>query len=313
MRLRGIRVSLREDIIIEPEKVCGQIEEFIRRKMEDLERDGLLIGLSGGLDSSVVAALSARAAGKDRVYAIYMPERDSDPKHGKDASLFAKSLGIGFDYRPLTKQIKSFSSYRLLPFRFIPGWLKKKLVKKGYRFYESRYRESPFAASLLGLKGKKFGSFLAKGNAYYRIKHRLRMVYLYLAAEINNLLVVGCANRTEYLIGFFVKFGCDHAADIMPLLNLYKSQVVMLAEYLKIPKTIVTKAFSPDVLPGIEDEEALGIPYRKLDLVLLGLEKDYPISKIMAEVEVNEEEIKKIKRLLEMSRHLREIYKPENL
>jgi len=125
--------------------------------------------------------------------------------------------------------------------------------------------------------------------------------------------VVGCANRTEYLIGFFVKFGCDHAADIMPLLNLYKSQVVMLAEYLKIPKTIVTKAFSPDVLPGIEDEEALGIPYRKLDLVLLGLEKDYPISKIMAEVEVSEEEIKKIKRLLEMSRHLREIYKPENL
>jgi len=303
-------MSLSEEIRIDPERVCGEIEEFIRQKMKDLERDGLLIGLSGGLDSCVVTTLATRAVGKEKVHAIYMPDKDSDPVHRRDVSIIAQLLGIRFQCQPITKQLRAFSVYRLVPLSFLPRRLKEKLVRKGYRYYEKRAGESPFATSLKGLKGKKFGTFLAKGNAYYRIKHRLRMLTLYLTAERNNLLVVGCANRTEYLIGFFVKFGCDHVADIMPILNLYKSQVFMVAEYLKIPRTVIRKAPFPDVIPGISDEEAIGLPYRKLDLILLGLEKRYPLSQIITEAEATTEEIEKVKELLKKSEHMREIYVP---
>lgn len=306
-------MSLREDILIKPDKVCGEIEEFIRQKMDDLERSGLLIGLSGGLDSCLVTALSTRAVGRDKVRAIYMPEKDGDPVHGKDASLIAQSLGIKFECQPLTKQLKSFFVYRLMPLSFFPRGLREKLVRKAYRYYEKKVGDSPFAASLKGLKDKKFSSILAKGNAYYRIKHRLRMLSLYLIAEKNNLLVVGCANRTEYLIGYFVKFGCDHVADIMPILNLYKSQVFMLAEYLEIPQNIITKAPFPDVIPGLSDELAIGLPYRKLDLILLGLDKHYPLSQIITEAQVSMEEIEKVKELLKRSQHMREIYVPGGL
>jgi len=306
-------MSLSEDIIINPKKVCREIEQFIRQKMEDLERNGLLIGLSGGLDSCVVTILSTRAVGKEKVRAIYMPDKDSDPVHGKDASLLATSLSIKFECHPLTKHLRTFSVYRFTPLRFFLRPLKEKLVRKGYRYYEERTGESPFAASLKGLKYKEFSSFLARANAYYRIKHRLRMLTLYLTAEINNLLVVGCANRTEYLIGYFVKFGCDHAADIMPILNLYKSQVFMLAKYLRIPQQVITKAPSPDVIPGIRDEEAIGIPYSKLDLILLGLGKHCPLSQIITEAQVGIEEIEKVKELLERSKHMREIYMPGGL
>jgi NAD+ synthase len=306
-------MSLNEDIRIDPEKVCREIEEFTRQKMEDLERNGLLVGLSGGVDSCVVTSLSTRAVGKDKVHAIYMPDKDSDPVHGKDASLFARSLGIKFECHPLTKQLRSFSVYQLMPLSFFPRRLKEKLVRKGYRYYEERSGESPFTASLKGLKDKEFSSFLAKGNAYYRIKHRLRMLTLYLTAERNNLLVVGCANRTEYLIGFFVKFGCDHASDIMPILNLYKSQVFMLANYLKIPQKVITKVPSPDVIPGIADEGAIGLPYSKLDLILLGLEKNCPLPQIINEAQVSIEEIEKVKEFLNRSQHMREIYVPGGL
>ena len=306
-------MSLREDILIKPEKVCGEIEGFIRQKMDDLERSGLLIGLSGGLDSCVVTALSTRAVGKDKVRAIYMPDKDSDPVHRKDASLIAQSLGIKFECQTLIKQLKSFSVYRLMPLSFFPRGVREKLVRKAYCYYEKKVGDSPFATSLKGLKDKKFGLLLAKGNAYYRIKHRLRMLILYLTAERDNLLVVGCGNRTEYLIGFFVKFGCDHVADIMPILNLYKSQVFMIAEYLKIPQSIIKKAPFPDVIPGISDELAIGLPYRKLDLILLGLEKQYALSQIMTEAQVSMEEIEKVMELLKRSQHMREIYVPGGL
>jgi len=303
-------MSLSDEIRIDPERVCNEIEEFIRKKMEDLERDGLLIGLSGGLDSCVVTTLCTRAVGRKKVHAIYMPDKNSDPAHGKDAFHLARSLGITFQSQPLTKQLRTFSVYRLMPISFFPRKFKAKLVRKGFRYYEKTVGASPFATSLKGLKDKKFSSLLAKGNAYYRIKHRLRMLRLYLTAEINNLLVVGCANRTEHLIGYFVKFGCDHAADIMPILNLYKLQVFMLAEYLKIAHSVITKAPFPDVIPGISDEDAIGMPYKKLDLILLGLEKQYSLPQIIAEAEVSREEIEKVKQLLERSQHMREIYVP---
>jgi len=133
---------------------------------------------------------------------------------------------------------------------------------------------------------------------------------LYLYAELENKLVVGTANKTEYKIGFFVKHGCDDAVDIMPILNLYKTQVRKLARFLDIPSNIIEKPPSPDIIPGIIDEEAIGMPYEKLDLILLALEKGWENSEIARTLEVREKEVTYVRNLVQKSEHMRKTYIP---
>jgi len=192
------------------------------------------------------------------------------------------------------------------------GKLKGALIRKAYHFYERKTGKLPFLESLSGFKDKEYSSYLAKGNAYYRVKHRLRMILLYLYAELENMLVVGAANKSEYKIGYFVKHGCDDATDIMPLLNLYKTQVRELALYLNIPARIIEKPPSPDVMPGLaDDEEVIRISYEKMDLILLALKKGWKPSDIVKNLGVKEEEVIYIKDLMQKSEHMRKIYKPD--
>ena len=136
------------------------------------------------------------------------------------------------------------------------------------------------------------------------------MVLLYLHGELEDRLIVGAANKSEYQIGYFVKHGCDDATDIMPLLNLYKTQVRELARYLNIPSRIIEKPPSPDIIPGIIDEEAIGIPYEKLDLILLALEKGWEIPEIAKALGMEEKRVVYVKNLIQKSEHMRKIYAP---
>jgi len=185
------------------------------------------------------------------------------------------------------------------------------LIKKLIHYYEGRTGEHPFSASMVGVKGKEFGSFLCHKVAYYRIKHRMRMILLYYYGELENRLVVGAANKSEYEIGYFVKHGCDDATDIMPLINLYKTQVRDLARYLNIPSRIIEKPPSPDILPGIIDEEAIGIPYEKLDLILAALERGWEGSEITRVLGIEEKKIIHVENLVQKSDHMRKLYVPE--
>jgi len=306
--------NLNSQMKIEPEKLSHSLEEFIRGYTKRLEREGIILGLSGGIDSAVATALCKRAIGAEKILALIMPDKDSKKEHINDALNFAKELNIKTKLIDITHFLKKFGIYKLFPLSRLPLPQKSKeaLVKKSYNFYERKTGETPFSDSILSFKDKKFGVYLKKGNAYYRIKHRLRMVLLYLYAELENRLVVGAANKTEYKIGFFVKYGCDDAADIMPLLNLYKTQVRELARYLNIPLRIIKKTPSPDILPGITDEQAIGIPYEKLDLILLALEKKWESSEIANSLEIEESKIVYVKELIQKSEHMRKIYTPEN-
>jgi len=128
---------------------------------------------------------------------------------------------------------------------------------------------------------------------------------------MENRLVVGAANKSEYKIGYFVKHGCDGATDIMPLLNLYKTQVRELARYLDIPSRIIKKPPSPDVMPGLtNDEEVISISYEKLDLILLALEKGWKLADIVKALKIQEDEVIYIKNLMQKSEHMRKIYTP---
>lgn len=306
--------KLKTEMKINPEKVALSLENFIREYTEKLEREGAILGLSGGIDSAVIAALCVRSLGPEKTLALIMPEKDSKKEHTKDALNFARELNIKAKLDDITPYLEELGVYKLFPLDKIlsSGKLKGALVRKAYHFYERKTGKLPFLESLSGFKDKEYNSYLAKGNAYYRAKHRLRMMLLYLYAELENRLVVGAANKSEYKIGFFIKHGCDDATDIMPLLNLYKTQVRELAQYLNIPARIIKKPPSPDVMPGIvDDEEVIGISYEKMDLILLALEKGWKLADIVKTLGIEEDEVIYIKNLMQKSEHMRKIFIPE--
>jgi NAD+ synthase len=307
--------KLKAEMKIKPERVALSLENFIIEYTEKLERGGVILGLSGGIDSAVIAALCVRALGPKKTFALIMPEKDSKKEHTEDAINFAGELGIEVKLIDITPYLEELGVYKLFPLDKLLslGKLKGALIKKAYRFYERKTGKIPFLESLSGFKDKEFNSYLTKGNAYYRAKHRLRMMLLYLYAELENKLVVGAANKSEYKIGYFVKHGCDDATDIMPLLNLYKTQVRELARYLNIPARIIKKPPSPDVMPGLtDDEEVIRISYEKMDLILLALEKNWKLSDIAKALEIEKDEVIYIKKLMQKSEHMRKIYIPDN-
>jgi len=307
--------KLKAEMKINPEKVALSLENFIREYTEKLEREGVILGLSGGIDSAVIAALCVRSLGPEKTLALIMPEKDSKKEHTKDALNFARELNIKAKLDDITPYLEELGVYKLFPLDKIlsSGKLKGALVRKAYHFYERKTGKLPFLESLSGFKDKEFDSYLTKGNAYYRAKHRLRILLLYLYGEIENRLVVGAANKSEYKIGFFIKHGCDDATDIMPLLNLYKTQVRELAQYLNIPARIIKKPPSPDVMPGIvDDEEVIGISYEKMDLILLALEKGWKLADIVKTLRIEEDEVIYVKNLMQKSEHMRKIFIPED-
>ena len=307
--------KLKAEMKIKPERVTLSLENFIREHTEKLEREGVILGLSGGIDSAVIAALCVRALDPEKILALIMPEKDSKKEHTRDALNFARELGIEAKLLDITPYLEELGVYKLFPLDKLLslGKLKGVLIRKAYHFYERKTGKLPFLESLSGFKDKEFNSYLAKGNAYYRTKHRLRMILLYLYGESENRLVVGAANKSEYKIGYFVKHGCDDATDIMPLLNLYKTQVRELARYLNIPARIIEKPPSPDVMPGFaDDEEVIRISYEKMDLILLALEKGWKISDIMKTLGIEKDEVIYVKNLMQKSEHMRKMFVPEN-
>jgi NAD+ synthase len=286
---------------IDVEKVSQELASFIKSSMDNLNRDGAIIGLSGGIDSSLTLNLSVAALGSSKVLGLIMPERDSQRDSESDARFHAEKLGVSVEKVDLTPILKDMGIYRHIPRSiFAQKEIAAMAVKAGYKLYKGFTGESPF---LSALEGTSFAP-LRLANAYYRMKHRVRMVLLYARAEHDNLLVVGTANKTEFLTGFFVQYG-DSAADIMPLQLLYKTQVRQLAEFLKVPEKIINKAPSPDLIPGITDEFALGVAFEKLDLILAGLEMNMEIIDIARAVGDEPKKVEYVKELMKRSSHMR--------
>ncbi len=294
-------MSLINELKIDSKKTADAIIDFIKKKVEYFKRDGVILGISGGLDSACIAGLSVRAIGNENILGLIMPERDSPPKSKEDSELVAKSFGIKTKFIDLTPILECFGIYSTPTGKSIEGkGLSAKLIQMGYKLFPAG--KSPFIGGLLVTKHK----WMRQVEAYYRIKHRMRMATLYYWGEYHNYLVVGTSNRTEALTGFFIKYG-DGAADIMPIEMLYKTQVKALSRFLGVPQTIIDKKPSPDILPGITDELALGISYEKLDQILLGLKKEMEEKTIAKDVGVRETTIEYVKKLINLSNHMRNL------
>ncbi|MCS7249835.1 MAG: NAD(+) synthase [candidate division WOR-3 bacterium] len=294
-----------EELKIKPEVVFLSLINFIKNCCENFRKDGIILGLSGGIDSSLTTFLCKEAIGEKRVLALILPEIGSNQENLKDAIQFAQRLNIKYKVIEITKYLKNFGIYDLffLNNLIIPQKIKPLVIKKLSQLYQKKTQQTPFLSILE--ENKKLNKFIRKIKTYYRFKHRLRMILLYLFADLENRLVVGTTNKTEYLIGFFVKYGCDDACDVMPLLSLYKTQVRELYKYLGLPKKILEKKPSPDLLPGIFDEEVIGLNYEELDLILYCLEKGLSVLQIANILKIDKEKIEYVSLLIKKSDYYR--------
>ncbi|MDY6827528.1 MAG: NAD(+) synthase [Bacillota bacterium] len=278
-------------------ETTAAICHFIKEQVDSLKAEGMAIGISGGLDSAVVAMLGVRALGPTGVKGIFLPERDTSPASARLARLLSETGNFSLTERDITPDLKVLGGYR----GAVSSLARFKAVNR-FTFWTLNclLRTEPYSTTL----EKTNINILNQAIAFYRLKHRLRMALIFQHAEQNNLLVAGCLNLTEYMTGFFVPFG-DSAADFAPILGLYKRQVRRLAEYLGVPKPIIERQPSPDLLPGIDDETALNISYKKLDLVLHGLEQKMPTQKIASGSDTAVEAVEKIEQLIRLSERLR--------
>jgi len=287
-----------------PDQLALKIEDFIRGSVKRFDKNGVIIGLSGGIDSSVVSFLSVRALGKDRVFGLIMPERESSPKNIRDAEEIANSLEIKYEKIDLTPFLEELGVYKLVP----PGISRSKLVlTKGLEIFKKRRGVRMIHS--LGILGVATPDELSQRvTAIMLPKLRMRSLILYYHAALKDLLVVGTTNKTEYLLGHYDKYG-DGACDIEPIRGLYKTEVRRLAEYLGVPGKIIDKPPTHDLFAGfiLTDEAMMGMSFEKMDLILEKLERGEIEEKIAKELGIEIEFIKEVEKAIENQKINREM------
>lgn len=283
-------------------QMTQKIENFIKDSLKRLKKEGAIIGLSGGLDSAVAATLTVRSLGPSNVKLLNMPEKDSKKIHQHHAKQLANLLGVKLMKKRINGPLRTSGTYRLLPLRFIPTQkLRTILINEG----KKRFLSNGDAHLLLDRFVYKPNSWMARANAYAMTKHRMRMTMIYKYADFLNYAVIGAANRTEWLTGTFSKWGIDHCADVMPIIHLYRSQLDSLAEFLKIPDFIRTKAADPDIIPGnINKGDLLG-GFPLVDKILFNLETGIPKERLFEEFKKHQ--VEKVYQLWINSKYMREI------
>jgi NAD+ synthase len=275
--------ALAIDYEAEADLIAARLRDITARQ---LHRRGLVVAISGGIDSSVSAALAVRALGPERVLTLILPERDSSDDSAERARLLARHLGVrteSVDIAPVLAAIGCYQARDAAVRSVLPdygeGWKFKIVIDGGTEGRINRFRliaQSPDGsphASDLGLD--EYLTIVAATN----FKQRIRKTLEYFHADRLNYAVVGTPNRVEYDQGFFVKNG-DGSADVKPIAHLYKTQVYGMARHLGLPERICTAVPTTDTysLSQGQDEFYFGLPYMQMDLALWALNNDKPAS-----------------------------------
>ena len=258
-----LEISLNQDIINkiiskDYASITNKIEEFIETQIQKNNAKGIILGLSGGIDSAVIAYICSRKF-KEKTLALIMPDTSITPNtETEDAMKIISLTGIDHKLIDIKPIVNEYSMY-LVP------------------------------------------NEKSKGNLRARI--RTNMLYYY--ANIENYLVLGSSDKSEYLIGYFTKFG-DGASDLTPIVSLYKLQVREIAKHLGVPENIISKRSSPHLWKDHEAEKELGTQYEEVDSILYCLkEKGLSIEETVEMTKIDKEIVEKIYNLNINSEHKR--------
>ncbi|WP_207456450.1 NAD(+) synthase [Azospirillum sp. SYSU D00513] len=282
-----------------------EIEQSIKRIVsQDLRRQGVVLGVSGGIDSSVCAALAVRALGPERVLAILMPEKESSDSSTERGRLLCESLGLTPIMENITAPLTALGCYerrdnairRLFP-EYGEGWKQKIGLAAGLLDSD---RVNYFNITVESPEGERQTSRMPADIylsvvAATNLKQRIRKTVEYTHADRLNYAVIGTPNRLEFELGFFVRGG-DGLADLKPIAHLYKSQVYQMAAYLGLPAEIQNQSPSTDTytLPQSQEEFYYAIPYDKLDLALCAYGNGVPEAEAAAALGLSVEQVQRV-------------------
>jgi NAD+ synthase len=291
--------------------VANRIEHAIRTQVTSFRRRGVVVGLSGGIDSSVVTSICARALGPERVMVLLMPERDSSSDSRDLAELLTSQLGTPALVEDLAPTLDALGCYRR----------QEEAIRTVFPEYDEKYKCKIVLPSLLdgdrlnvseltieAPSGERKTSRMSAA-AYLQLvaatnfKQRIRKMMEYYHADRLNYVVAGTPNRLEYDQGFFVKQG-DGAADIKPIAHLYKTQVYALAEYLGVPAEIRRRPPTTDTfsLPQTQEEFYFALPYPQMDLCLYGRNNGLPAATVADATGLTTEQVERVYRDIDQKR-----------
>lgn len=287
---------------IEPAAVTEELAaNLVRDVRQTLRRTGAVVGISGGIDSSVVLALCVRAFGAGKVLGVMMPEQDSSPDSMTLARLLADRFGVETVLEDLTDALKGLGCYAR----------RDEAIRRVFSHYDSGYKArialpgnvlesealNVFHLTIISPEGEQESRRLNPRDllqivAASNFKQRTRMAMLYYHAELRNYAVIGTPNKNEHDQGFFVKWG-DGGYDIAPIRHLYKTQVYQLAEYLQVPAVIRQATPTTDTYsaPTSQEEFFFRLPFDVMDLLWYAQEHDVPVEETAAVMDLTEEQV----------------------
>jgi NAD+ synthase len=285
----------------ETQRIVDGMVEAVHHKMR---RQGAVVGISGGIDSSVVLALCARAFGPQRVLGVLLPERESSPESAELAHELADTYDVQTVTEVITPALDGLGCYerrdeairRVFP-QFQTGWgakivLPSDLLEQGtLNVFQLVVTDPEGNEMRQRIPLREYFQIVASSN----FKQRTRTTLLYYHAELRNYAVIGTPNKNEHDLGFFVRGG-DGLYDIGPIRHLFKTQVYQLAEYLGVPQSIRSRPPTTDTYPGggTQEEFFYRIPFETLDTIWCGYELDRSTEEIAASLDLQPEQVARV-------------------
>jgi NAD+ synthase len=290
---------------IDPARETARVAEFLVNELRTVfRRKGIVVGLSGGIDSAVMAALAVEAVGAQRVSGLVLPERESNPISSRYAHKHAENLGIEHPEVDVTPTVDSVGGYRRRD-EYIQGLIPEYtpecqynislptdlLERDAYNFYVIQVQLPDGTMKKKRLTPDEFRAVTAFAN----IKIRSRMLHLYHEAEKRHRIVAGTTNRTEMILGDFCKYG-DGGTDTEALAHLYKTQIFELGRHLDVIPEILERTPSPDTfsLPVSDQEFFFRIPFDRLDLLLYAWEHQVTAADAAEVLGLDEEAVRRV-------------------